>query len=107
MFGGGIEEPSAFAEGTAESTGCCRTLNRTLFGALFGQSQPHRDSHPEILRSLNAATVDVEQIAIVNGLQSRILEQPVSLRLETAAIRVRLNLRSSGVSRSATIPSMM
>ncbi len=80
-------------------------LDRSLFRIIVTKSKAHRDSHPEVLRSLNATTFDVQQITVINRLQTRILEQSVSIWLQSRGDTSQVQV-TQGVKRSSLIPSM-
>ena len=48
----------------------------------FIEGEAEADAHPEELGRLDATTADVNQIAVVDGLQSHVVELKVTVRLE-------------------------
>ena len=53
-------------------------LDRAFGFVFFQQRKSHRNTHPEILGSLEATTFDVQQVTIVNCLQTKVREQSVA-----------------------------
>ena len=60
-------------------------LDGPAFPIDFIERQPHGDAHEENLRQLDATAVDVQEIAVVQGLQAEVAEQAVALRLQRGA----------------------
>ena len=49
---------------------------------IFLYRHAHRDTHPEILGSFDASSVNVEQIPIIDGLKAKVGEQRVSTAVQ-------------------------
>ena len=54
-------------------------LDRARFAVLFAQRQAHRDTHVEGLRHLDAGFADVQEVAVVQGLQADVAELQVAV----------------------------
>ncbi len=57
-------------------------LDGALFAVDLVDAQAHGDAHEEGLRQLDAAFVDVQEVAVVQGLQAEVLELVVALGVE-------------------------
>ena len=60
-------------------------LDRPLLAVDLVQRQAHRHAHEERLRQLDPGLVDVQEVAVVEGLQAEVVELQVALGLERGA----------------------
>ena len=51
----------------------------------FVEGESKSDPHPEELRRLDSTTADMDQISIINGLKSHVIELQVTLRLQCSS----------------------
>ena len=81
VIGGGVEE-SGGGGGEAEGGEQVIEFDGAFFGLFFAQRQPHGDSHPEVLGGFNPATFDVQEVAVVDGLESWVAEEGIAIGLQ-------------------------
>ena len=68
-------------------------LDRARLAVDLVQRQAHRDAHEERLRQLDAAVVDVQEVAVVERLQAEVVELQVALGLERRAEACQVELQ--------------
>ena len=74
----------------------------------FGEGEAHEHAHPEGLRQLDAASLVVDEIAIVERLQAEVAELQVAGRDELRAEPGQIErLQSPGAKSSCATPSWM
>ena len=78
MQGAGIEQGGGSRD-KSEGREYFVKLNGARFFVVFVPGEAHGHAHPEKLRGFNAALVDVEQIAIKNGLYAQVLKVFIAL----------------------------
>ena len=71
------------------------------------QRQAHGDAHEEGLRQFDARAVDMQEIAVVQGLQAEVVELQVAFRLQRGGEPVEIEAGEFGIEQFGLEPLLM